>query len=283
MTKSATTSTPARAADPVTAGSGEFKSQPRAAFFNQLRIRLRADPATVACGAIAQAAPVLRNARTDLVKVKRIAADIVGKAVETNVTNASLTIATRAAIDMTIFGATVPRLLSSARTLWTRILRAAGDRVALMFPTILDQVKATTPRGAVQRVMVVLEQWREMAAKKALPFGRVNWDELVAAFENVRDQPAPPPDKQRGITRWRRIRAADSKASVPATMKICVWNGDGFIPRWSAGDFSDVVAKVDPDILIFQETKTDPSSLEASWAVRETMFTMGFTDVVKST
>ena len=256
-----------------------FKSQPQAASFTLLRQRLRADPATVACGAIAQAAPVLRNARTDLVKVKRVAADILGIAVEAKVNNASLTIATRAAIDMIIYGATVPRLLSSARTLWTRILRAAGDRIALLFPTIFEGVKATTPCGAVQRVIVVLEQWREMAARRALPFGHVNWGELAAAFENVRDRPAIPQDKQPGITRWHRVRGG-IKTTIPATMKICVWNGDGFIPRWSAGDFGNVVAEVDPDVLIFQETKTDPSRLQDPWAVRETMFAMGFTDVV---
>jgi hypothetical protein len=60
--------------------------------------------------------PILHDVCTDLVKVKRIAADIIATAVEAKVSNASLTIATRAAIDMTIFGSSVPKLLSSART-----------------------------------------------------------------------------------------------------------------------------------------------------------------------
>jgi hypothetical protein len=139
----------------------------------------------VACAAIAQAAPILRDVRTDLVKVKRIAADIIGTAVEADVNNASLTIATRAAIDMTIFGSSVPKLLSSARTLWTRMLRTAGSRIALLFPTVLKAVKAAMARGSIQRVLNILELWREMAAQHVLPFTH------VVAFENVRDKPLP--------------------------------------------------------------------------------------------
>jgi hypothetical protein len=61
----------------------------------------------------------------------------------------------------------------------------------LLFPTVLNAVKASMARGSVQRVLVFLEQWQEMAAQRALPFTHVNWDDLVTAFENVRDKPLP--------------------------------------------------------------------------------------------
>jgi hypothetical protein len=128
--------------------------------------------------------------------VKRTAADIFGIAVETNVANASLTLAIRAAIDMIIHGAGVPKLVSSARTLWTRILKISGARTALLFPNILKGVMASTARSSVQRVLVVLKQWSDIAAQRARPFADVNWTELVVAFENVRDRPSPSPRRQ---------------------------------------------------------------------------------------
>jgi exonuclease III len=63
-------------------------------------------------------------------------------------------------------------------------------------------------------------------------------------------------------------------------MKLCVWNGDGFNQRWNAGDFTKLVAELDPDILIFQETKIDPAHMHDPWAVWDTMFAMGFSHVV---
>jgi hypothetical protein len=72
---------------------GEFKAQPHKVVFDKLRTRLRADTATVACEAIAKAGPILRNAHDGLVKVKRVAAAVVGIAIESKVSNASLHLA----------------------------------------------------------------------------------------------------------------------------------------------------------------------------------------------
>jgi exonuclease III len=83
-----------------------------------------------------------------------------------------------------------------------------------------------------------------------------------------------------GITRWRRVRSDTREGTVPATIKLCVWNGNGFVLRWQGGDFTEVINRLNPDGLVFQETKTDPSRIPEPWAVRETMFAMGFTHVV---
>jgi hypothetical protein len=72
---------------------GGFKAQPHKVVFDKLHTRLRADTATIACEAIAKAGPILRNAHDRLVKVKRVAADIVGIAFESKVSNVSLHLA----------------------------------------------------------------------------------------------------------------------------------------------------------------------------------------------
>jgi hypothetical protein len=110
-----------------------------------------------------------------------------------------------------------------------------------LFPNILKGVVASTARSSVQRVLVVFEQWGDMAAQRARPFADVNWTELVVAFENVRDRPITEP-KEAGITRSRRVRDG-LKSNVSATMKLCVWNGDGSNQRWNAGDFTENVLR----------------------------------------
>jgi hypothetical protein len=77
-----------------------------------------------------------------------------------------------------------------------------------------------------------------MAAQRALPFAHVNWDDLVAAFESIRDKPLPSQHDKPGITRWRRVRSDTLEVTVHATMKLYVSNGNGFVQRWQGGDFT---------------------------------------------
>jgi hypothetical protein len=251
---------------------------PSTSTLNKIRERLRSDP-KIAKEAIGQAARILRDQRPDIVRCKRIAADIIGIASESSIDNVSLTIAVRAAIDMVIFGAAAPRVVSSARTLWTRLLIADGARTSLLFRTALQNAVATSPKGAMQRALVVLEQWQDMATQRAQPFANVDWTSLIAKLESVRDVELPASSAQEGTVTWRRVRAR-TNAVVPATLQCMMWNGNGFMSRWEAGDIAAVVSRHDPYVLIFHETKTSPACMPSPWTIRETMFAMGFCSVV---
>ena len=48
-------------------------------------------------------------------------------------------------------------------------------------------------------------------------------------------------------------------------LKICSWNANGILPRWTSGDLSRFLSDVDPDVLFISEIKTSLPVIEAEY------------------